>query len=396
MTVHVIEGERDLYEKYTNHLREQTNLEVFIDNVPDEDETKIKGAVRELLVAEVIELAHKRLRASGVSDELLKNSRKDLRTSLRGLPLPEKDQGILEEKVRRLGREMSTSPEAVEPETRVEPPLPSSRMQLLEHRSPEPIVQASHSWLPQDIIKEDQGWYPDEKTSDTYKGWWDPDEKTSDTLKERRDPDEKTSDTHKGWWDPDEKTSDTLKERRDPDEKTDPTSRKPDPGSPCICISDLPPGMFQSLHEINPLPAPRMGKNSVTIALFLRGPMGHGSGDTVRFEVEPNVYPPEEIQVGLSTLTGWARQIISWSVCKGKLASTYAKGPGDDIRYMRLDRYAGIGGCDGAHTIIFRKPTAPLGIWIDAHNLDLEAFWEVFGGTRITCKWIGPNGAFEF
>jgi hypothetical protein len=141
--LYVIENEREFYEKYTNHLREQTNLEVFIDNVPDEDETKIKEAVRELLVAEVVKLAHEKFRTSGVSDELLKDSRKDLRTTLRELPLPEKDQRIVEAKVRRLAREPSPSPEAVGREIGAEPPSPT---QLLEHRYLEPDVQASHSW----------------------------------------------------------------------------------------------------------------------------------------------------------------------------------------------------------------------------------------------------------
>ena len=37
-------------------------LEVFINNVTNEDETKIPDALRELLDAKVIELAHKELR----------------------------------------------------------------------------------------------------------------------------------------------------------------------------------------------------------------------------------------------------------------------------------------------------------------------------------------------
>ena|SRR5215213_4984171 len=95
-TFHVIEGERDFYEKYMNHLREQTKPEVFIYNVPDEDKIKYEDAIQELLTAEVINLTHEKLRARGVSDQLLLSARRDLRSALRELPMPEQDHRLLD------------------------------------------------------------------------------------------------------------------------------------------------------------------------------------------------------------------------------------------------------------------------------------------------------------
>ena len=126
MTVHVIEGERDLYEKYTNQLREQTKVEILVHGVPDEDKPQIKDALQELLTAEVIDLAHEKLRARGVSDELLKESRRDLRPSPRELPLPEKDRTVLEAKVRRLARQMMSPQDRGGPEAGTERSNPRS------------------------------------------------------------------------------------------------------------------------------------------------------------------------------------------------------------------------------------------------------------------------------
>jgi hypothetical protein len=123
MTFHEIEDERDLYEKYTNHLRELTKLEISIHGASDEEKTQIKDTLQELLTTEVIDRAHEKLRAGGVRDELLKHSRRDLRRTLKGLPLPEKDQRIVEAKVRRLARQMTPSSKVLGPEASAGPPL---------------------------------------------------------------------------------------------------------------------------------------------------------------------------------------------------------------------------------------------------------------------------------
>jgi hypothetical protein len=135
MPIHVIQGERDFYEKATNHLREQTKLTFSIHGVPEEDKTRIKDALQELLSAEVINLEQEKLRARGVGDEFLKAS--DLRPTLEELPLPEKDRTLLEAKVRRAARQFVSRQAEGGPEAGTE-------------RSVEPIVQFSHDWQSHD------------------------------------------------------------------------------------------------------------------------------------------------------------------------------------------------------------------------------------------------------
>jgi hypothetical protein len=126
MTIHVIEDERDFYEKATNHLREQTKLKfaIQIHSVPDEDQPQIKDALQELLSAEVLNLEQEKLRARGVSDDFLKAS--DLRPTLEELPLPEKDRTLLEAKVRRAARQFVSRQAEGGPEAGTEHPPPRS------------------------------------------------------------------------------------------------------------------------------------------------------------------------------------------------------------------------------------------------------------------------------
>jgi hypothetical protein len=147
MSIHVMQDERDFYEKFTNHLREQTELTFAIHGVPDEETPQIKDALQERLTAEVISLEHEKLRARGVSDEFLDAS--DLRPTLKELPLPEKERTLLEAKIHRVAKQITSREAGGSPEAGTERPPPA---QLLEQRSLEPIVHFSHTWQSPDTM----------------------------------------------------------------------------------------------------------------------------------------------------------------------------------------------------------------------------------------------------
>jgi hypothetical protein len=141
MSIHIIQDERDFYEKYMNYLRVQTKLKVSIHGVPDEDKTQIKDTLQDLLTAEVINLEHEKSRARGVSDEILDAS--DLLPTLKELPLPEKERTVLEAKVHRVARQITSRQAGRSPEAGTERAPPAL---LLDQRSLGPIVQFSHTW----------------------------------------------------------------------------------------------------------------------------------------------------------------------------------------------------------------------------------------------------------
>jgi Ricin-type beta-trefoil lectin domain-like len=141
MSIHIIQDERDFYEKYTNYLRVQTKLKVSIHGVPDEDKTQIKDTLQDLLTAEVINLEHEKSRARGVSDEILDAS--DLLPTLKELPLPEKERTVLEAKIHRVARQITSRQAGRSPEAGTERAPPAL---LLDQRSLGPIVQFSHTW----------------------------------------------------------------------------------------------------------------------------------------------------------------------------------------------------------------------------------------------------------
>ena len=104
MPIQIIQDERQIYEGYTSALQEQSKLAIFVDGASDREEIVIRNGIQELFTAEVIKLAHNDLRMNGVPEEYLDESR--LRSSLEGLPLPERDLRILEAKVRHLAMQL--------------------------------------------------------------------------------------------------------------------------------------------------------------------------------------------------------------------------------------------------------------------------------------------------
>ena len=104
MPLNIIEDEKQFYREYIKQLREQTKVAISIHGISDEHRIEIENGLREFLAAEVIKQAHDELRARGVSEEFLDKG--DFRSSLKGLPLPEKDRRILEAKVRQLALRM--------------------------------------------------------------------------------------------------------------------------------------------------------------------------------------------------------------------------------------------------------------------------------------------------
>jgi hypothetical protein len=107
LTVSVVRDDRELYAEYARLLGDQAQLPITVkegEGLSDRDMGQIEGALRELLAAELVRQGHDQLRANGVSEEFL--DERDLPSSLDGVPLPERDQRILEAKVRQLSRRM--------------------------------------------------------------------------------------------------------------------------------------------------------------------------------------------------------------------------------------------------------------------------------------------------
>jgi len=107
LTVRIFQDDRELYAEYARLVGEQPQLAVTVkegEGLSGRDRVQIEQALRELFAAELVKEGQDRLRANGVSEEFL--GVQDLRSSLDGIPLPERDQRILEAKVRQLARQM--------------------------------------------------------------------------------------------------------------------------------------------------------------------------------------------------------------------------------------------------------------------------------------------------
>jgi hypothetical protein len=145
-------------------------------------------------------------------------------------------------------------------------------------------------------------------------------------------------------------------------------------GHICICMAAGIPGSTLSLAGLNPLP-------QGNLLLSVR----FSTGDLLRLLVEPGApfgIGANQTQVGLASSVSWAKEIVAWNLCRGRLSSVFQATTNSTPTFMLLQR-----GCDGADTIIFRKPGF-LGIWYDIGHFDDRLFWTVFGGRRLTFTWL--------
>ena len=108
MLAHIIEDDRELYVEYRRLVADRAeSVQVIVNRVEGQvgaEMPELEHAVRELLAAELVKLGDDRLRANGVSEEHL--DQRDLPTSLKGTSFPERDQRIVEAKIRQLARQM--------------------------------------------------------------------------------------------------------------------------------------------------------------------------------------------------------------------------------------------------------------------------------------------------
>jgi hypothetical protein len=156
-------------------------------------------------------------------------------------------------------------------------------------------------------------------------------------------------------------------------------------GQTCICMASGVPGETLDLSGLNPLPTPPTGQNFITVAvIFVANPPGKIT-DTLELKVEdggPFGLGSSEMLVGLASKVSWAKEIVSWNLCRGRLSSVFQAQASGSPNFMQLER-----GCDGADTILFNKPFT-LGFWGTRANFDFQLFWTVFGGKRLTFTWV--------
>lgn len=100
----IINDEKELYTYYADQILQQTRIVISVNEVAEEKRDAIASGIKELLAAEIIRHAYDELRARGVSEQLLDGP--TLRTSLKGLPLSERDRTALEAQTRRLAVEL--------------------------------------------------------------------------------------------------------------------------------------------------------------------------------------------------------------------------------------------------------------------------------------------------
>jgi hypothetical protein len=151
------------------------------------------------------------------------------------------------------------------------------------------------------------------------------------------------------------------------------------------------PGRTLRLDSLIPEPPHPADPTKYVIALFIDS--GWLPRNGVRMEVtvkSPTPQGPDGLpyprDVAAITLTlgpnvHWAKEIVAWNFCTGRLAAVTAR-PGVPPQRMVIRRL-----CGGTHTIAFRKP-GTFGIWYDANNFESSQFWTVFGGTDVLFTWM--------
>jgi hypothetical protein len=156
-------------------------------------------------------------------------------------------------------------------------------------------------------------------------------------------------------------------------------------GQTCICMATGVPGETQDLSGLNPLPAPPAGQNFLTIGVVFTHPVYGVITDTLRLTIEdgaPFGLGASDMLVGLASEVDWAKEIVSWNLSRGRLASVFQAQTNASPNFMQLKRE-----CNGADTILFNKPGF-LGVWGTRANFDFQLFWTVFGGKRLTFTWV--------
>jgi hypothetical protein len=67
-----------------------------------------------------------------------------------------------------------------------------------------------------------------------------------------------------------------------------------------------------------------------------------------------------------------------------RVGAVYAEGFNSQVRWGLII----CGHCqNNTHTLVFRKKGL-FGIWSDLYTLDIDGFWEIFGGKTIRLQWI--------
>jgi hypothetical protein len=112
MSMEVVETESDIYRQYDRALTELANLDVSIlgPDFDSEVQPEVEAAVRRFLAGELVRQGHAKLRARGVSDDLLP-SEDELPRVLELDLLPEADRQALEKKLRNFAAQTIRDPE---------------------------------------------------------------------------------------------------------------------------------------------------------------------------------------------------------------------------------------------------------------------------------------------
>ena len=152
--------------------------------------------------------------------------------------------------------------------------------------------------------------------------------------------------------------------------------------STCICAGDI-PGWTMTPQE-NCLEAPP--GEEFLVFVVIRDMWGRvDSTDKLTVVTEDGArfnLGPLQMAIGLATAVEWAKEIVAWSLCRGRLSSVYQGGPSSEPNYMLLENE-----CGGADSIVFRKPRF-LGVWNDLFHMDHTLFWDCWGGKIITFTWL--------
>jgi hypothetical protein len=87
----------------------------------------------------------------------------------------------------------------------------------------------------------------------------------------------------------------------------------------------------------------------------------------------------DQIMIGLTSSTEWAKEIQAWQYCLCGVATVHQDSANSNPVWM-------LATSDQVATIVFRKPKF-LGIWTDMYHFEPEQFWRLLGGKVLTFDW---------